>query len=62
MSNDVIALSPAGVAETIGVSLATAHRLIRTGELPSFTIGRSRRVLMEAVKAFIAERSAAARS
>lgn len=47
------------VAERLAVSARTIHRLIASGELPSFKIGRRRLIRHEALKAWIQGREAA---
>lgn len=56
MTFEVLAMSPAQVADCLGVSEVTVHRLIKSGELESFTIGRSRRVPAVAVREFVSKR------
>ena len=41
------------LANYFGVSLSTIHRLIRTGEIKTFHVGRSVRITDEEVKKFI---------
>ena len=43
-------------AEHLGVGRTTVYRLINTGELPSITIGRCRRIPLERIAAFVARR------
>ena len=40
-------------ADQIGISRASLYRLVQTGEVPSFTIGRSRRITNEALERFV---------
>jgi excisionase family DNA binding protein len=47
----------ADVARQLSLSERATWRLIRTGELSSFLIGRSRRVSSDAIDAFIASKS-----
>lgn len=49
-------LRPAEVKQRLAVSHDKLYALLRTGELPSLKIGRSRRIPESAVTAFIAER------
>ena len=41
------------VAEQLRVGRTTVYRLLKTGELPSFCIGRSRRVSAEALHSYV---------
>ena len=43
-------------AKHLGVGRTTVYRLINTGELPSITIGRCRRIPLERIAAFVARR------
>ena len=56
MNPESMALSPAQVAEALGISQVTVRRLIRDHELQSFTIGRSRRVPAAELREFMARR------
>ncbi len=49
-------LSPEELAEFLGVGRTTAYGLLRTGEIPSFTIGRLRRVRRRDAEDFMEER------
>lgn len=49
-------LSVKEVAERLGVSMRTIHRLIAAGHLRSCTIGRSRRISEDDLQTFIALR------
>lgn len=40
-------------ARLLGVSRATAYNLVRSGDLRTVTIGRSRRVSMEALDSYV---------
>jgi excisionase family DNA binding protein len=53
-----------GLAQLLNVSPKTAGRLIQSGAIPSFPIGRLRRVRVAAVKEFVerAEREAASKN
>jgi len=48
-------LTPEETAETLGVGRPKVYELLRSGRLRSVKIGKSRRVPMDAVEAFIAE-------
>ena len=48
-------LTPEEKAETLGVGRPKVYELLRSGRLRSVKIGKSRRVPMDAVEAFIAE-------
>ena len=51
-------LSRKEVAQHLGVSELTVHRMAKRGELPFFKFGRSRRYRMEDVEAFLAGKRA----
>lgn len=46
-------------ARALNVSRSRIYEWIQSGELPSVTLGRSRRVSRRALEAFVAEREAA---
>ncbi len=48
-------LRPTEVAEAIGLGRSKTYELIASGTLPSITIGKSRRVPAEALRAWVAE-------
>lgn len=50
---DKVLLSVDEAAESLSVSRATLYRLFAAGALPSVTVGRSRRVQVKALNAFI---------
>lgn len=50
----------ATAAANVGISRAFAYRLIKAGELDSFTLGRRRLISRDAQRRFIARREAAA--
>lgn len=50
------ALTVSQVRAELGVGQSTVEGLLARGELPSFTVGRCRRVLRRDLEAFIAER------
>ena len=49
-------LDRSGVAAALGVSMSTADRMMWTGQLRSFSVGRRRLATREAVADFIARR------
>jgi excisionase family DNA binding protein len=49
-------LRPAEAAEAIGVSRSRMYELLASGELPSIRVGRTVRVPVAALHAWIAER------
>jgi excisionase family DNA binding protein len=64
MQVEVLTYSPVEAAQAIGVSESKVQQLLRDGELPSFLIGRRRRIHRDAVRDFLAryaEASAATR-
>ena len=46
-------LRPHGAAELLGLGRSTVDELIASGAIPSITIGRSRRVPLEALRAWV---------
>lgn len=52
------ALTPEEVAEYLGLSRAKVYDLMRVGDLPSFKIGKSRRVSVERLRGWIHEQEA----
>ncbi len=54
------AVSIQAVAEQLAISSRTVARLIATGDLPSFKIGRRRLVRIEALRAWLAGRETVA--
>lgn len=48
-----LAHTPESAAEQLSLSRATVYELIRTGELPSFKIGRSRRIAHASLEKFV---------
>jgi excisionase family DNA binding protein len=55
-----LAHTPEGAAEQLSLSRATVYELIRTGELASFKIGRSRRIAHSTLEQYVARCQAAA--
>jgi excisionase family DNA binding protein len=53
-----LAVSPQGACDLLGLSVSGVYQVMRSGELPSYRCGRSRRIPMTAVHAFIARRLA----
>ncbi len=47
-------LRPTEVAEALGLGRSKTYELIANGTIPSITIGKSRRVQVEALRAWIA--------
>src|SRR5262245_11750853 len=58
--DDGVMLDTTGVAMALGCSAPTAQRLIRSGQLPSFKIGRLRRVRPEDLRAYVDRKDALA--
>ncbi|QMU74606.1 helix-turn-helix domain-containing protein [Streptacidiphilus sp. PB12-B1b] len=56
----LIALTVEEAARRLGVGRTTMYALVASGEIPSVTIGRLRRVPAEALKAYMAARVQAA--
>lgn len=54
METERLAYSPQEAAKALGISRAFLYRLIQSGELRSFRIGRRRMVSAEALKDLIA--------
>lgn len=46
-------LTPEAAAQRLGISRSAIYRLLKTGELRSLTIGRSRRIPSEAIRSLI---------
>lgn len=53
-----VAVRPARAAELLDVSRATIYNLMARGELPSFHVGQSRRILLADIEAYIAQQQA----
>ena len=53
MDADRLLLTPAAAAEKLSLARSTVYQLVLTGELESIKIGRSRRVLADALTDFI---------
>lgn len=53
-----LAVNPAQAARLIGVTRSTIYLLIASGELPSFTVGRARRIRISDIDAWITLRIA----
>ncbi|HKX78229.1 MAG TPA: hypothetical protein VJM34_06910 [Novosphingobium sp.] len=51
-----IAVIPKVAFDAIGVGVTKGYELLAAGELESFTIGRSRRITVASIEAFIARR------
>ena len=49
-----VALTPAEAREALAVGETKWHELIKSGELPTIKIGKSRRVLVTDLQAFLA--------
>ncbi|WP_457029216.1 helix-turn-helix domain-containing protein [Kitasatospora sp. P5_F3] len=56
----LVALTVEEAARRLGVGRTTMYALVASGEIPSVTIGRLRRVPAEGLKEYIAARSQAA--
>jgi excisionase family DNA binding protein len=48
-----IAVSPAATCKLISASMFTVYKLLRNGELESFTVGRSRKILVSSIRRYI---------
>lgn len=60
MTTDRLAVTVTEAAELTAVGRSTGYALVATGEWPSFTIGRSKRVPVEGLRAWMARRVRAA--
>jgi excisionase family DNA binding protein len=49
----VLAVPPIAVCKMLSLGLTSVYELMRTGELRSFRIGRTRRITMESVEGYI---------
>ncbi|MER6300685.1 helix-turn-helix domain-containing protein [Kitasatospora sp. NPDC001539] len=58
----LVALTVEEAARRLGVGRTTMYALVASGEVPSVTIGRLRRVPAEALKEYVAARAQAAGS
>lgn len=58
----LVALTVEEAARRLGVGRTTMYALVASGEVPSVTIGRLRRVPAEALKEYVAARAQAAAS
>ncbi|MFJ3214785.1 helix-turn-helix domain-containing protein [Kitasatospora sp. NPDC086801] len=58
----LVALTVEEAARRLGVGRTTMYALVASGEVPSVTIGRLRRVPAEALKEYVAARTQAAPS
>ncbi len=54
LSRERLVYSPTEVAELLSVSRQTIYNLMDRGELPSYRIGRSRRIHIDAINALLA--------
>lgn len=52
-----LAYTPAEAADLLGVTRQHLYRFLNSGELPSFYLGRSRRIPAIALERFVAERA-----
>ena len=57
-----LAVPPAEVARLLSLSVSRIYQLMRRGELQSYEDGRTRRITMVSVHAYIARRLAVAKS
>jgi excisionase family DNA binding protein len=53
---DKLVLRPAEVADVIGLSRSRVYQLIASGEIPSFCIGGMRRVAVEQLREWVAQK------
>jgi excisionase family DNA binding protein len=60
MPSDALLLDLSTAAATLAVSRSTLYRLLDAGELPSVTVGRSRRITRASLVAYVAEREGVA--
>lgn len=61
LPTDVLLLTVPDVAKAFRLAESTVYELLAAGQLPSIQIGKSRRVPVTALRAWIAERLEAAR-
>lgn len=48
--------TPAEVADKLGISRQQVYRMLTAGDLESFRVGRSRRILAESLDLYVARR------
>jgi excisionase family DNA binding protein len=58
-ADDQIAYTVPHAAQVLDIGVRTAWQLVHTGAIPSFTVGRSRRVTRAALVAWVTEQAAA---
>lgn len=61
MNNEVLLVDPEGAAQSYGISRSKMYQLIASGEVESFKIGRSRRISVKALEAYVERLSQEAR-
>lgn len=61
MMTMTLTLTPQEAAEELRLSRMSVHRLIRSGELVSFKVGRSRRIARNDLERFVEEHLAETR-
>jgi excisionase family DNA binding protein len=58
-SDTPLVMKPLEAARQLGVGISTTYKLMKTGELDAFRCGRSRRITVASIHAYIARRIAA---
>ena len=58
-SDHALVVSPRAAEQLLGISKTTLYELLYSGELESFTIGKSRKITCASIRALIARRVAA---
>lgn len=53
-----LAVTPRQAFESLGVGTTTGYKLINTGELEAFKIGRATRITMASIEGYVARRLA----
>lgn len=57
-AGEKLLLTPEEAADRLSISRTQIYRIIRTGELVSISIGRKRRISVDALRTFIAQAEA----
>ncbi len=58
--DDTIAITPSEAARRVGISRTKLYELLASGEVPSFTLGRARRIPVDGLREFVKRAASAA--